>query len=427
MTRNESRGQKQRIAVIGSGAAGSTCAWLLSRHHEVTVYEKENRLGGHTCTLTVPEGRDEGMPVDVGFIVMNHRNYPVLTQILKQLEIPLEDSDMSFSYTDPDRNVSYAGSTLKSLFARPGSWRSMSHLKMIRDILRFNRRAIEDLDRDQLTGRTLGEYVHQIGLGREFRERYLYPMGSAIWSSPESDVASFPAQTYIQFFKNHGLLELKNRPQWRFVRGGSVSYIEEMKKTFHAAHCGAEIQSVDRSGDDVTFRFTDGGEEVFDAVVFAVHADQVLTLLGDPSPDEQASFTPWTYQNNDITLHTDVSVMPEEKGAWASWNVMRPPGDNESSSVCVTYHMNRLQNLPSETDYFVSLNMTDRLDPKKVIARKSFAHPVYSENALATQSKLPMLNGQRNTWFCGSYFGYGFHEDAVRSANDVAKGFKCNL
>jgi predicted NAD/FAD-binding protein len=414
----------RRIAVVGAGVAGLTTAWLLSPRHRVTLFEREPRLGGHTRTLRVPSGPDAGTPIDTGFIVMNHRNYPLFTRLLAELRVELDDSDMSFSYHDTATGFAWSGSGLQGLFATPSSLVAPAHWAMLRDILRFNRRATADLAAGRLAGRTLGEYVAAGGYGAAFARRYLFAMGAAIWSCPPGEAARFPAEAYLRFFHNHGLLALANRPQWRSVRGGSATYIERMRDRLGEARPACPVDSLRRTESGVEL-FSGGRMESFDAVVLACHADEALALLQDPSPEEARLLGAWRYSRNRVVLHTDARVMPSRRAAWASWNVAQEPGAEEAHPVSLSYHMNRLQRLGAQRDYFVTLNRRGALDEAAVIDHAVLTHPVYTADSLASQPALRALSGTRHTAYAGAYLGYGFHEDAVRSAVEVARVFGC--
>jgi predicted NAD/FAD-binding protein len=416
----------RRVAVIGSGISGLTTAWLLSPRHRVVLFEKEGRLGGHTRTLVLPAGPDQGTPVDTGFIVMNHRNYPLFTRLLAALKVDLEDSDMSFSFHDPAKGFAWSGTNLRSVFATPSSLFSVNHWGMIRDILRFNREASNDLAAACLGDMTLGEYVAGKGYGRAFQERYLFAMGAAIWSCPASQAARFPAEAYLNFFRNHGLLGIRDRPQWRFVKGGSQAYLQAMRSRLGEVRVGSPALAVRRTEDGVQVDSVHG-KESFDAVVLASHADQSLALLADASSHERECLGAWRYSSNEVVLHCDTQVMPARRSAWASWNVVREQGGGDEHPVSLSYHMNRLQNLRTSRDYFVTLNRRGPLREDCVIDRTVLTHPIYSRESLATQPKLKARNGEGRTWLAGAYLGYGFHEDGVRSAVEVAAAFGCPL
>lgn len=420
--------QRKTIAVVGCGVAGLTAAWLLRRQHEVQLFEKNDYLGGHTRTLKIERGPDAGLPVDTGFIVMNHRNYPLFTEVLKQLGVELADSSMTFSFHDRASGYGYAGNSLGTLFPKASYFFMPKHLGLIRDLWRFARVGYRDLNSGFLLGKTLGQYFSSRRFGRNFLENYFYPMGAAIWSSPVEEMAHFPAQPYLHFLENHGLLRLTNRPQWRYVKGGSRRYVEAMLTDFDVEpRLNAAPEGIRRTTDGVILRQKNGEELKFDHLVIGAHADDALALLDDPDSEEQANLSPWRYQPNEVVLHTSNSHLPPDPRQWASWNFIRKSGDGRNRPVLVSYYMNRLQALSSGENYIVTLNPGSTIPEDKIINRTTLTHPLYSEAALASQPRLQKMNGKRNTWFCGSYFGYGFHEDAVRSAVDVAKGFGIEL
>lgn len=415
---------QQKIAIVGCGVAGLTAAWLLQRKHEVHLFEKNDYAGGHTRTLQVPDGPDAGTAVDTGFIVMNHRNYPNFSQVLEQLGIELEDSSMTFSFHDQTRGYGYAGNSIGSLFPSLRHCVSPMHLSLIRDLWRFARIGYRDLQAGFLEGKTLGQYCQLRNFGEPFLQNYLYPMGAAIWSSPVTQMQAFPAQPYLHFLENHGLLRLTNRPQWRYVKGGSRSYVRAMLKSFaRPPQLSAAPQHIRRNERGVILRSHSGEDLQFDHVVIGTHADEALQLLADPSATERANLGPWRYQDNRVVLHCDRNFLPPNPKLWASWNFIREPGQSGSRPVLVSYYMNRLQNLSTERDYIVTLNAQQPIRQDAIINSTTLTHPLYSFESMDTQSKLVADNGERNTWFCGSYFGYGFHEDAVRSAVQVAARF----
>lgn len=419
---------RQRLAVVGCGVAGLTAAWLLSRRHEVHLFEKNDYAGGHTRTLKIETGPDAGLSVDTGFIVMNRRNYPLFTKVLEQLKVPIEDSSMTFSYHDQQSGYGYSGNSLGTLFPSPTYFLKPGHLRLIRDLWRFARIGYRDLQSGFLQGKTLGAYFQMRRFSREFLERYFYPMGAAIWSSPLEQMQAFPAEPYLHFLENHGLLRLTNRPQWQYVRGGSRRYVEAMLRQFqHPPRLKAAPLQIRRSHEGVVITTSEGIEESFDQVVIGAHADEALRLLADPSSEERSNLGCWRYQPNEVTLHTCPAHLPPEPKQWASWNFIREAGDAEDRPVRISYYMNRLQKLDATKPYIVTLNAGDTIPEETVINRTTLTHPLYSEAAMASQPRLRAMNGQRNTWFCGSYFGYGFHEDAVRSAVEVAHHFGIEL
>lgn len=418
----------QRIAVIGAGVAGLTAAWLLQRKHHVTIFEKNDYAGGHTRTLRVPSGPDADTLVDTGFIVMNHRNYPLFTKVLAQLDVPLRDSSMTFSFYDQALRYGYSGNSLRSLFPSFKDSVSPRHLRLIRDLWRFARIGYRDLQSGYLAGKTLGEYFQTRSFSHEFLNHYLYPMGSAIWSSPIAQMHAFPAQPYLHFLENHGLLRLTNRPQWKYVAGGSHSYVDTMLQQFKAPPrlCAAP-KGIERRDGEIRLHPQEGPAESFDHVVIGTHADEALNLLMDPSDTEKRLLGAWQYQPNTVVLHTDITQLPPTPKLWSSWNFVRQPGDRPNRPVAVSYLMNRLQNLQTQAQYMVTLNPSTPIAPDSIINETTLTHPLYSFASMDTQGPLRQLNGTQNTWFCGSYFGYGFHEDAVRSAVEVAAGFQIEL
>ena len=417
-----------KIAVVGCGVAGLTAAWLLGRKHDVHLFEKNDYVGGHTRTLKVPDGADAGMPVDTGFIVMNHRNYPCFTKVLEQLGVAVEDSSMTFSFYDQQTNYGYAGNNLTTLFPSISYYFKPKHLSFVWDLIRFARIGYRDLNSGYLEGKSLGKYCKKRRFGHAFLNNYLYPMGAAIWSSPIEEVHRFPAQPYLHFLENHGLLRLTNRPQWKFVKGGSRTYVEAMLKQFdHAPSLSAAPAGIRRHDNGVTLVTHKGESLEFDHVVIGAHADEALKLLIDPNKKEEKLLSPWRYQQNEVVLHTSSTHLPPDRKLWASWNFMREPGQADERPVSVSYYMNRLQNLQTQNDYIVTLNPGVEIPEASVINRTTLTHPLYSFESMDTQGKLRANNGKQNTWFCGSYFGYGFHEDAVRSAVEVAQGFGIEL
>jgi predicted NAD/FAD-binding protein len=409
---------------VGSGVAGLVAAWHLSRAHEVTLFEAEDYPGGHTHTIRIDRGPDAGTPVDTGFIVMNHRNYPVLTQLFASLGARLQDSDMSFSFHCERTGFQYAGTGFRGLFAQPANLARPSFHRLLADIVRFGRRARRDLAAGTLAGRTLGDYVNELGLSSRFRRDYLRPMGAAIWSAPPDAIDAFPAESFLRFFDNHGLLGLTDMPEWKTVAGGSSAYVHRVLEGFRGRLLlRTPVRRVRRLDGEVEVSTEGEGGGRFDQVVLATHADQALALLDDPSPDEQRLLGPWRYSRNHTVLHTDARVLPPNRAAWASWNYTREAVPETEDAVCVTYNMNRLQRLHTREQYCVTLNRRGPIDPSRVIAEMVYTHPLYTFDSLASQAGLPSLNGVRRTWFCGSYFGYGFHEDAARSGLDVARGF----
>ena len=419
---------KLRIAIVGCGVAGLTAAWLLQRRHEVHLFEKNDYPGGHTRTLKVSQDDGTDLPVDTGFIVMNHRNYPNFTKILKQLNVALADSSMSFSFFDAVSGYGYSGNSLSSLFPSISYFLKPNHLKLIGNLIRFAKVGYRDLQSGFLKGKTLSEYCAERKLGTAFLNNYLYPMGAAIWSSPIAEMHEFPAQPYLHFLENHGLIRLTNRPQWKYVKGGSQTYVRAMLKTFERPpNLNSAPASIQRIPDGIRLHMPTGATLNFDHVVIGAHADEALKLLADPSAEETSNLSPWRYQPNTVTLHTDSSQLPAEQKLWSSWNFVREPSFNDERPVAVSYYMNQLQDLQTDKHYIVTLNNTRPIADDSIINTTTLTHPLYSSESMATQDRLRQMNGQQNTWFCGSYFGYGFHEDAVQSAVEVARKFGITL
>jgi predicted NAD/FAD-binding protein len=412
-----------KIAVIGAGVAGLTAAYLLHRRHDVTLFERNDYVGGHTHTIVLDSGPDAGTPVDTGFIVMNHRNYPLLTRLFAELKIELRDSEMSFGYYNEASGLQYCGSSLNGLFAqRRNLFRPAFH-QMIADILRFYRRAEADLAANGFRGRTLGQYLADGGFGRMFREDHILPMGAAIWSTPCGRMLDFPAESFVRFFHNHGLLSVNDRPQWRTVAGGSHRYVQALLKTFaRPVRLNCPVTEIRRADGQIIVA-TAAGAERFDRAVVAAHADEALAMLADANEMERRLLGAWVYENNRTVLHRDASVMPPNRRAWSSWNYVREQAAPDGGKVSLTYHMNRLQGLRTTNPLFVTLNRARPYPAGTIIRELEYTHPSYAAAALASQRELHALNGARGTYFCGSYFGYGFHEDAVRSAVQVAQHF----
>lgn len=408
---------RPRVAIVGVGVAGLSAAWKLQERFQLTLFEKNDYIGGHTRTLTVPGGPDAGTQVDTGFIVMNHRNYPHFTALLREWDVDLEDSDMSFSYHDVTSGYAYAGTTLRGVFPTWGHLVSPTHWQLLRELRRFGRVGTAALADGSAATQSLGDFLEQHRFSTTFRDRYLFAMGAAIWSSPPSSLAEFPAEPYLKFFANHGLLTLKDRPQWRVVSGGSQTYVRKALSRLQATlRIGESPERIFRTLEGVDLCFADGRKESFDHVVIGAHADEALKLLGDPDPEEQQLLGAWSYQPNEVVLHTWEEVMPRHRPCWASWNFAREIGFDPLKPVSVSYWMNRLQNLKTRQNYFVTLNRLGEIPEANVINQTVLHHPQYTREAMATQAPLQSRNGTRNTWLVGSYFGYGFHEDAVASA-----------
>jgi predicted NAD/FAD-binding protein len=406
-----------RIAVIGSGIAGSGCAWLLSRKHEVVLFEAENRLGGHTHTHEVErEGRR--FRVDSGFIVHNRENYPLLTAMFGELGVETRPTTMSFSVHNPRSGLQYNAGTLNGLFCQRRNLLSPRFYRMVADLLRFYRQAPALLDQPG-PGPTLGDYLEEGGYSPMFIDEHLVPMASALWSSPSAQILKFPARYLVQFMANHHMLSAGARPTWRTVVGGSSSYLDALQSRWPVqVRLSTPVRSVRRIESGVELQ-TDAGSERFDQVVLACHSDQALAMVHDPSAREREILGAITYQPNDTVLHTDARLLPPLRSAWAAWNAHIPV---DPSDYCtVSYCMNLLQGLTSREPFVVTLNRSAAIDPAKVIARMRYAHPEYTHASVAAQARRAEINGVDRIWYAGAYWGWGFHEDGLRSGAEVAR------
>jgi predicted NAD/FAD-binding protein len=408
-----------KIAIVGSGIAGNVAAYHLAREHDITVFEAGDYAGGHTHTHELElEGRH--VAVDTGFIVCNDRTYPRFLALMDELGVALQPSDMSFSVQAP--GVEYNGTSLNSLFAqrrnlvRPAFWR------MIRDILRFNA-AAPRLLKWRSDSILLGEYLEAHGYSRQFIEHYILPMGAAIWSAGTRALREFPARYFVRFFHNHGMLTVDDRPQWLTVRGGSARYVEKLTAGFRdRIRLRTPVEQVRRTPAGVFVKAAGAEAERFDRIFFACHSDQALRMLADASPAEREVLGAIRYQRNEVALHTDTRVLPKRRLAWAAWNYHVVEGAAER--VAVTYHMNILQRIQSPTPLLVTLNMTDRIDPSRILRQMSYEHPVFTREAVAAQTRQAEINGADRAYFCGAYWRFGFHEDGVVSALDALEHFR---
>ena len=407
------------IAVIGAGISGLAAAYLLSRRHRVQLFEKEQRLGGHTNTVVIatPHG---SVPLDTGFLVHNDRTYPNLVRLFGELGVATRDSDMSFAVSCRRTGLEYSSRGANGFFAQRRNLVSPSHLSLLREIVRFNREALALLEAPDGDRHTLGDFLESRRFGESFTHRYLLPMASAIWSASLDAIRSFPALTLIRFFDNHGLLSLHAQPTWKVVAGGSHTYIPKLVAPLSGhVHEGAAIQAVRRSEDAVTLTFRDRPSMRFDEVVFACHGDQVLPILGDPSDRERDVLSCFTTTTNVAWLHTDASVLPMQRRARASWNY-RLAADADAAPT-VTYDLNRLQGLTSPEQYCVTLNPNGGIDERRVLRRFVYRHPLYTREAIRAQARWAEVSGVNRTHYCGAYWRYGFHEDGLHSALRVAR------
>lgn len=407
-----------RIAVVGSGIAGLASAWLLSRAHEVVLYEADDRLGGHTDTHEVEVGGVR-CTVDTGFIVHNPRHYPLLTALFAELGVATRPTTMSFSVQNEASGLEYNATSLDGLFCQRRNLASPRFFGMLRDLRRFYREAPALLGGDDAAGPTLGGYLDANGYGAAFRDEHLVPMASALWSAPPQRILDFPAPYLVRFMANHEMLQVAGRPQWRTVEGGSSAYVQALRSRWRVqvrTRCPVQTVARDDAGVEVDAA---GGRERYDHVVLACHSDQALALLADADAREHAVLGAIPYQDNEVVLHTDARLLPSRRKAWAAWNAFVPatPG----AACTVSYCMNLLQGIDSPEPLVVTLNRGDAIDPARILRRRHYAHPAYTAASVAARARRHEIQGRRRTWFAGAYWGWGFHEDGMRSAVDVAR------
>jgi predicted NAD/FAD-binding protein len=409
-----------KIAVIGAGISGLASAWLLASRNQVTLFEAGDYIGGHTHTVDV-EAQGERFAVDTGFLVFNHRTYPNLTALFRCLDVETAASDMSFAVSLAEPSLEWAGSTLATLFAqkrnlgRPGFWR------MLQDTLRFNRATAGTLPEV-----TLGDYLAQGRYSMEFRDWYLLPMAAAIWSCPPRAMLDYPLTSFVRFARNHGLLQITDRPQWHTVRGGARRYVERIVAQLEDVRLATPVRSILREADGVWLGLPGGECERFDQVVLACHSDQALTLLGTTAtPAERSILGAIRYQPNRAVLHTDARLLPRDPRVWSAWNYMAGPGTLDQRPVSVSYLLNHLQPLPVDSPVIVTLNPHIEPDPAKVLGDYDYDHPLFDQAAIGAQAQLGAIQGVEHLWFCGAWAGYGFHEDGLASALAVANRLGC--
>jgi predicted NAD/FAD-binding protein len=420
-----------KIAIVGTGIAGNVAAYHLSRDHEVTVFEADNRIGGHTNTIDV-ELAGRQYAVDTGFIVFNNRTYPKFIALLDELGVASQDSDMSFSLRNDKAGLEYKGSTLNTLFAQRRNLFRPGFYRMIRDILRFEDEALKVLEYDTLN-LSLGEFLSSGNYSSEFIDHYIIPMGAAIWSSKPQGLREMPAAFFVRFFRNHGLLSVNNRPTWRVIKGGSARYVEKLISGHRDhIHLNAPVERIERFSGHVELKVRGAEPQRFDHVFLACHSDQALRMLADPSEQETEILGAMRYQPNQAVLHTDNSMMPRRKLAWAAWNYHVPDGREER--VTLTYNMNILQGLDAEQQFCVTLNNREAIDPDRILNTIDYSHPIFDAKSVAAQGRHEEINGPRRTYYCGAYWRYGFHEDGVVSALTAVDHFRdrnlyeqCNL
>jgi len=403
--------RRSKIAIVGAGVSGLGAAWALRNVHDVTVFEKRERLGGHANTVTI-DYDGTAIDVDTGFIVFNPLNYPNLIALFAHLGVESFQTDMSFGFS-LDKDLEWSSNGLSGLFADPKNLLRPKFLRMLRDILHFNGRAQKDLDANKLGGLTLGQYLDQLGLKSAFRRNYLLPMGAAIWSSTEQEMADYPAEAFVRFFNNHRLMHAK-RPKWNTVKGGSRSYVVEIEKALDEA--GVQFSNaavtVRRNANGVTVTNADGHSEAFDEVILACHSDQALSLLEDADADERAMLGAIPYSPNEAVLHRDPDLAPARSGAQAAWTYLRETGSDDAA---VTYDMNRLQGIDSGKPLYVTLNPVRQPKPELTFGRYQYYHPQFTTAGMAAQRIFNQVQGVRHTWFAGAWLGYGFHEDGFRA------------
>lgn len=407
-----------KTAIIGTGIAGMGCGHFLHQTDDITLFEQNEYVGGHTNTVTVDE---DGKPVhiDTGFMVFNYETYPNLCRLFKEIDAPVKKTDMSFSVQHKPSGLEYSGSSLNHLFAQRKNLFSLKYIRMLAEISRFNRDSVHILDDPQFSNYSIGQYIREFGYSDDMLWKYLVPMSSAVWSTPMEQMLDFPAMTLIRFFKNHGFLGINTQHQWYTLHNGSQSYRELLIKPFRdKIHVNRKVVKIRRENDKVTVLASDGTREVFDRVIIASHADQALAMLSEPTILEQNILSNFKYQYNKAVLHTDEKVMPDTKLAWSSWNYRIAESKFEIVPSTV-YWMNRLQQVSDKKNYFVSINPQDDLNANKIIREIDYDHPLFDIPAMHAQSSLKLLNETGPVYFCGSYFKYGFHEDAFKSAVDL--------
>lgn len=418
----------RRIAVVGTGISGLVSSWLLSAEHDVTVYESEERVGGHTHTHDVPGPGGSTVAVDTGFIVLNDRGYPNFERILDRLGVDTRDSHMAFSVADGEGEYEWASTSPNGLFARRAHLVDPSFLRMLREVPRFQRELREMIGLDGAAP-PVGQFLEERGFSTDFAEKLIGPQLSAVWSADPAGIETFPSSFLAEFFENHGALQLRDRPQWRTVTGGSHRYVEAITRPFaDRIRLSDPVVEIRRDAEGVEITSAASGVERYDHVIVAAHSDQALGMLADPTPAEREILGAIPYQPNETVLHTDTSLLPARKRAWASWNFHLASEAEAEAQTTVTYWMNRLQGLEDEREFCVTLNRTDQIDPDEIIATMDYSHPVFTEAGVKAQERWDEISGRGSrTHFAGAYWGWGFHEDGVDSALRACEPFGAGL
>ena len=406
-----------KLAVIGSGISGLSAAYHFSKNHKVDLFEQDDHFGGHSLTYDIKE-EDKVVPVDLGFIVFNEQTYPNLISFFRELDVPFEKSNMSFSVSVKDSNVEYGGSGLNAIFANKKNLLNLKFLKMINEIISFYKKAPSLLNHN-LNEDTLGNYLEKSKLSKYFIEYHIIPMVAAIWSMPFEKAKDMPLKLFLNFFINHGLFKLKNRPQWYTVTNRSRAYVNKvLEKISGEVFKNYKVRKILRSENNV--RISIGNEYLdYDHVILASHADQSLKILEEPTSEEDKILKRFSYVSNKAYLHIDENLMPIRKSAWSSWNSI-----TKDNRTCITYWLNKLQNLKTSKNYFLTLNPVEQINNNKILKKIDFTHPYFNKENVKLQKDLHKLQGKKRTWFCGSYFGYGFHEDGLKSSIELLRKFK---
>jgi predicted NAD/FAD-binding protein len=410
-----------KIAIIGAGISGNVAAHILAKSHNVTIYEKRDRAGGHSATKDIDyTGQGDWMSVDTGFIVYNEHNYPGLVKLFQELKVETEETNMSFGFSANRGAFEWSGQSIASVFAQKRNWINPVFWLMLRDIFKFNKLAARDHELGQLGEMSLGTWLKKNRLSRVFTNRYLLPMGAAIWSTPADEIMNFPAASFLQFFYNHRLIN-KDRPQWRTVSGGSREYVNKLTAGYkNCIRLSSEVTRITRHADGVDVT-ANGETETYDHIVMAAHSNQSLAMLGDASTAEQNILSAIRYLPNDVYLHNDTRLMPKRPSVWSAWNYMSRSTRDNDTIMSVSYWMNRLQNLDYSKPLFVTLNPPMRPSPEKTFGHYVYDHPQFDAAAMTAQSQLHHIQGVNRTWFCGAWCGFGFHEDGLQSALHVCK------